>query len=114
MLTDLGARRDAACRQLDDLLRGRDTLIKALDHVGITANDLVGRIDAISADPADFPNLDPLVESAGEVFDTQAVLRITEGSPGRSGRRGDALGPLPNRSDAPEVEDDEALLVLDG
>ncbi len=113
MLLDLGARRDETCRQIDDLLRGRDVLIRALSNVGDTVNGLVGRLDAISADPSDFPNLDPLIESAGDIMDSQAVLRVSEGRPGHVGSRGDALGPLPNRSEAPEA-DDEALLVLDG
>lgn len=113
MLSDLAKRRDAACRQLEDLLKGRDVLVKSLDHVGLQVNELIDRLDAISADPADFPNLDPLVESDGSVLDTQAVLRIDEGMPGVPGRRGDALGPIPNRSDAPS-SDGSAVLVLEG
>lgn len=113
MLLDLAARRNATCRQIDDLLRGRDVLIRALNNVGETVNGLVGRLDSISADPSDFPNLDPLIESSGDVMDGNAVLRVSEGRPGMSGSRGDALGPVPNRSEAPEA-DDEALLVLDG
>lgn len=112
MLSDLAARRDAALRRLEDLLRGRDMLIRSLNHVGATVNDLVGRIDAISADPADFPNLDPLVESAGEVVDAQAVLSVQQGPHGSHGRRGEAFGPLANRPEAPDVGDDDALLVL--
>jgi DivIVA domain-containing protein len=111
MLLDLAARRDETCRQIDDLLRGRDVLIRALSNVGDTVNGLVGRLDAISADPSDFPNLDPLIESSGDVKDSQAVLRVSEGRIGKSGSRGDALGPIPNRSEAPET-DDETLLVL--
>ncbi len=113
MLAALAARRDETCNQIEDLLRGRDVLIRALSNVGETVNGLVGRLDAISADPGDFPNLDPLVESAGDIVDTQAVLRVSEGRVGKPGSRGDALGPMPNRSEAPEA-DDEALLVLDG
>jgi cell division septum initiation protein DivIVA len=110
MLAALAARRDEACAQLDELLDGREVLLRELRNLAGTADALVGRLDAISADPADFPNLDPSVESSGEVVDRDAVLRVTLGDPDTRGTRGvvqdvdvDDLDPL----------DDDAVLVLD-
>ena len=112
MLIDLARRRDAACDQLQQLLKGRDVLVQTLAHVASSAGDLIGRLDAISASPADFPNLDPLVDSDGRVLDSAAVLQVSMGEAGRKGARGHAAGPRPNRSDAP-VASDEPVLVLD-
>jgi DivIVA domain-containing protein len=115
MLSDLGMRRDAACGQLQELLHGRDVLVQALAHVAGTAGELISRLDAISASPADFPNLDPAVESYGQVMDSGAVLRVANGDRGRKGQRGSASGPRPNAPEAPEASDErEPILVLEG
>jgi DivIVA domain-containing protein len=111
MLADLGARRDAACDQMQELLHGRDILVQALAHVAGTAGELINRLDSISASPADFPNLDPAVESYGQLMDTGAVLKVATGDPSRKGERGKASGPRPNMSEAP-VSEGAAILVL--
>jgi cell division septum initiation protein DivIVA len=111
MLADLSMRRDAACGQLQELLHGRDVLVQALAHVAGTAGELISRLDSISADPADFPNLDPAVDSYGDVRDNGAVLRVSQGDVGQKGQRGKASGPRPNTPDAPLAEG-EAILVL--
>jgi DivIVA domain-containing protein len=111
MLADLAARRDAACDQMQQLLTGRDILVQALAHVAGTAGELISRLDAISASPADFPNLDPAVDSHGQLMDTGAVLNVSLGDLHRKGERGRASGPRPNMSEAP-VSEGEAILVL--
>ena len=62
VLTELGRRRDPACSQLSDLLRGREVLVQSLAHLAGTAGDLIARLDAISAEPTDFVNLDPSID----------------------------------------------------
>jgi hypothetical protein len=113
MLSDLALRRDAACNQLQEMLHGRDVLVQALAHVAGTAGELISRLDSISSSPADFPNLDPSVDSYGQVMDSGAVLRVANGEQGRKGQRSSANGPRPNAPDAPVV-DNEPILVLEG
>ena len=78
VLTELGRRRDLACSQLSDLLRGREVLVQSLAHLAGTAGDLIARLDAISAEPTDFVNLDPSIDGPGTVVDQNAVLSVTE------------------------------------
>jgi len=115
MLTELSRRRDLACGQLADLLRGRDVLVQALAHVAGTAGELVSRLDAISAEPTDFVSLDPSIEGPGSVVDLGAVLHVTAGRPGEKGVRVKPGGPRPNRSEAPVVDNaSEPVLILEG
>ena len=80
VLTELSRRRDLACSQLSDLLRGREVLVQSLAHLAGTAGDLIARLDAISAEPTDFVNLDPGIDGPGTVVDQNAVLSVTEGT----------------------------------
>ncbi len=113
MLIDLGQRRDAACAQLGELLKGRDILVESLASISNTAADLIARLDSISASPADFPNLDPEIDSDGSDLDPMAVLHISRESNGRSGRRDSALGAQPNQNQAPLVDSgSEPILAL--
>jgi DivIVA domain-containing protein len=115
MLQELARRRDVACRQLQELLRGREVLVQALAHVSGTAGDLIARLDAISAEPGDFVNLDPSIEGAGTVVDPNAVLTVSSGEVGIRGERGRPLGPKPNRSEAPGIGgNSEPVLVMEG
>ena len=88
VLTELGRRRDLACSQLSDLLRGREVLVQSLAHLAGTAGDLIARLDAISAEPTDFVNLDPSIDGPGLVVDQSAVLSVTEKVRGQRGSRG--------------------------
>lgn len=111
MLRDLGLRRDAACAQLTELLEGRDVLVASLAQISNSAADLIGRLDAISASPADFPNLDPEVESDGSQLDPLAVLRVKSGSNGARGSRGTANGAQPDQNTAPTVDGDSSPIM---
>jgi DivIVA domain-containing protein len=114
-LVELSRRRDLACSQLSDLLRGREVLVQALAHIAGTSGDLIARLDAISAEPTDFVNLDPSIEGPGAVLDTNAVLSVTAGTNGQRGVRGKPHGPRANRSEAPAVTNaSEPVLVLEG
>jgi cell division septum initiation protein DivIVA len=115
MLQELSRRRDLACTQLSDLLRGREVLVQALAHVAGTAGDLIARLDAISAEPTDFVNLDPSIEGPGNVADPRAALSVTMGEPGERGVRGKPEGPRQNRADAPMVDHSSGpVLVMEG
>jgi cell division septum initiation protein DivIVA len=115
VLTELSRRRDLACSQLSDLLRGREVLVQSLAHLAGTAGDLIARLDAISAEPTDFVNLDPSIDGPGTVVDQNAVLSVTEGTRGQRGSRGKPNGVRPNRSEAPVVNgSSEPVLVLEG
>ena len=114
LLTELSRRRDVACGQLSDLLRGREILVQALAHVAGSAGDLIARLDAISAEPTDFVNLDPSIEGPGAVLDPNAVLSVSVGTKGQRGARGKPDGARPNRSEAPMVTtSSEPVLVLE-
>ncbi|MGD9705104.1 MAG: DivIVA domain-containing protein [Acidimicrobiia bacterium] len=115
VLTELARRRDLACSQLSDLLRGREVLVQSLANLAGTAGDLIARLDAISAEPTDFVNLDPSIDGPGTVVDQNAVLSVTEGTRGQRGGRGKPEGVRPNRSEAPVVNgSSEPVLVLEG
>lgn len=107
-LAELARRRDLACSQLDEMLNGRDVLVQTLADVASVAGELIGRLDAISADPSDFVNLDPNAPAGSELpVDPNAVLAVRAGEVGTTGARGKANGPKGNvdvsRSDDPVI-----------
>lgn len=111
MLNDLATRRDVACVQLGELLKGRDLLAQTLVQIADTAANLISRLDAISASPADFPNLDPDLDSDGSEMDPIAVLHVSQEPLGRVGARGTALGAQPNNELAPMVDADSEPIM---
>jgi cell division septum initiation protein DivIVA len=113
MLKDLASRRDVACTQLGELLKGRDLLAQTLGQIADTATGLISRLDAISAAPSDFVNLDPELDSDGSEMDPIAVLQVTQEANGHIGNRDTLRAVKPGDKGAPSVGvDSEPIMAF--